>query len=37
MWNIIPILFKTGAEIFKNSQATKIAMSLSYVMRSSDK
>jgi uncharacterized ion transporter superfamily protein YfcC len=27
MWNIIPILFKTGAEIFKNSQATKIAMS----------
>jgi hypothetical protein len=30
MWNIIPILFKTGAEIFKNSQATKIAMNLKH-------
>ena len=27
LWSILPTLFKTGAEIFKNNQATKIAMS----------
>jgi len=27
LWSILPTLFKTGAEIFKNRQATKIAMS----------
>jgi hypothetical protein len=27
IWSILPTLFKTGAEIFKNRQATKIALS----------
>jgi uncharacterized ion transporter superfamily protein YfcC len=27
IWNLLPTLFKTGAEIYKNSQATKIAVS----------
>src|SRR6056300_1523533 len=27
LWSMLPTLFKTGAEIFKNRQATKIAMS----------
>ena len=26
-WSLLPTLFKTGSEIFKNRQATKIAMS----------
>tara|TARA_R110000772_G_scaffold2987_3_gene11006 strand:- start:1005 stop:1388 length:384 start_codon:yes stop_codon:yes gene_type:complete len=27
MWSLLPTLFKTGASIYKNRQATKIAMS----------
>lgn len=27
IWSILPTLFKTGAEIYKNRQATKIALS----------
>ena len=27
MWSILPTLFKTGASIYKNRQATKVAMS----------
>ena len=27
MWSLLPTLFKTGASIYKNRQATKVAMS----------
>ena len=32
LWSILPTLFKTGAEIYKNNQATKIAMSEAQLM-----
>tara|TARA_R110000803_G_scaffold25480_1_gene60919 strand:+ start:147 stop:533 length:387 start_codon:yes stop_codon:yes gene_type:complete len=31
-WSLLPTLFKTGSEIFKNRQATKIAMSQAQLM-----